>query len=78
MANILEITAQTRKRSGSADVRRLRKEGLLPGVLYGRGTENQNLKVDAKSFSKILSGSASDNMLEAAEILASCASTSRP
>ena len=63
MANILEITAQTRKRSGSADVRRLRKEGLLPGVLYGRGTENQNLKVDAKSFSKILSGSASDNIL---------------
>lgn len=63
MANILELNASPRKRSGSAEVRRLRKEGLIPAVLYGRGSENQNLKVDGKTFSKMMEGSASDNVL---------------
>ncbi len=63
MANILELNAQFRKRSGTSDVRRLRKEGQIPAVLYGRGTENQNIKVDGKIFTKMMEGSASDNIL---------------
>jgi large subunit ribosomal protein L25 len=63
MANILDLTAQTRQRSGSASVRRMRKEGLVPAVIYGRKTENANIKVNAKTVGSILRDSASDNIL---------------
>ncbi len=63
MANILELNAETRKRSGSASVRRMRKEGLVPAVIYGRKTENANIKVNAKTVGGILKDSASDNIL---------------
>lgn len=63
MANILELNAETRKRSGSSSVRRMRKEGLVPAVVYGRKTENANIKVDAKTVGSILKDSASDNIL---------------
>lgn len=63
MANILELTAQTRQRSGSASVRRMRKEGLVPAVIYGRKMENANIKVDTKTVTQLLKESASDNVL---------------
>jgi large subunit ribosomal protein L25 len=63
MANILELTAQTRQRSGSSSVRRMRKEGLVPAVIYGRKTENANIKVDTKTVTQLLKESASDNVL---------------
>ena len=63
MANILELNAQTRQRSGSSSVRRLRKEGLVPGVVYGRKTENANIKVNTKTVTQLLKESASDNIL---------------
>ncbi|MCB1227569.1 MAG: 50S ribosomal protein L25 [Verrucomicrobiales bacterium] len=63
MASILDLNAETRQRSGSASVRRLRKEGLVPAVIYGKKTENANIKVDAKAISMMLRDSASDNLL---------------
>ncbi len=63
MANILELNATTRQRSGSSSVRRLRKEGLVPGVVYGRKTENANIKVNTKTVSQLLKESATDNIL---------------
>lgn len=63
MANILELTAQTRQRSGSSSVRRMRKEGQVPAVIYGRKTENANIKVDTKTVTQLLKESASDNVL---------------
>jgi large subunit ribosomal protein L25 len=63
MANILELNAQTRQRSGSASVRRMRKEGLVPAVIYGRKTGNSNIKVNTKTVSQLLRESASENVL---------------
>jgi large subunit ribosomal protein L25 len=63
MANILELNATTRQRSGSSSVRRLRKEGLVPGVVYGRKTENANIKVNTKTVTQLLKESATDNIL---------------
>lgn len=63
MANILDLNAETRQTIGTASVRRLRREGLVPGVLYGSKTENANLKVNAKSVTAILKDSASENVL---------------
>ncbi len=41
----------------------MRREGWLPSVVYGRGVENANLKVDAKTFAELLAHSLSDSIL---------------
>ena len=41
----------------------MRREGWLPSVIYGRGVEAHNLKVDAKTFSDLLAHSSSENIL---------------
>lgn len=63
MAKILDLTAQSRSSEGTAAVKRLRKAGSIPAVVYGRKTPAMNVQVDGKTFSKILQGSASDNIL---------------
>jgi large subunit ribosomal protein L25 len=63
MATKHVLKAEPRQRSGSGVLKKLRREGWVPSVIYGRGTENQNLKVDAKAFSELLAHSTSDNIL---------------
>lgn len=46
----------------------MRREGWLPSVIYGKGTENINLKVDAKTFTELLAKSSSQNILINLEI----------
>ncbi len=41
----------------------MRREGWVPSVIYGKGTENINLKVDAKTFADLLAHSSSENIL---------------
>ncbi|PIR96949.1 MAG: 50S ribosomal protein L25 [Candidatus Doudnabacteria bacterium CG10_big_fil_rev_8_21_14_0_10_41_10] len=52
MGNRLKVSAQNR-----AEVRKqaqkLRREGLLPGVVYGKQLESKNLSVNRKEFEKI-------------------------
>ena len=45
MSNIV-IDAESRVRSSTSAVRRLRREGLVPGVVYGGDEENVNIKMD--------------------------------
>lgn len=68
MANIIDLQAEPRKRSGTGAMGALRREGLIPAVVYGRGRENVNLKVNAKTFNKIVEHSASDNILVSLKI----------
>ncbi len=63
MAKKLSLKAALRARTGSGRLNQMRREGWLPSVIYGRGTENQNLKVDAKSFAEMLAGSTSENIV---------------
>lgn len=63
MAKILDIPAQPRTSAGTSAVNRLRKSGSIPAVIYGRKTAPTNVQVDAKSFTKLLESSASDNIL---------------
>lgn len=63
MANIIDITVSPRTAVGTGAVNRLRKEGVIPGVVYGKGRENVNVQLDRKSFTKVLNSSASDNIL---------------
>src|SRR4030095_5497824 len=50
----LEVTE--REGRGSADARRLRKEGLVPGVLYGRGKTPHAFSVPERELRRALSG----------------------
>lgn len=63
MANIIDINVSPRTAVGSGPVGRLRKEGLIPGVVYGKGRENVNVQLDRSTFTKVLKSSASDNIL---------------
>ncbi len=40
------IEAESRARSSTSDVRRMRREGLVPGVVYGAEDDNVNIKMD--------------------------------
>jgi large subunit ribosomal protein L25 len=68
MAKKTSLKAATRARTGSGRLNQMRREGWLPSVIYGRGTENKNLKVDAKSFSELIARSSSENIIVNLEI----------
>ncbi len=68
MSKTTTIQAETRARSGSGVLKQLRREGLLPSVIYGKGIENINLKIDAKTFRQILANSSSDSIVVNLEI----------
>jgi len=45
----LELTLDARQAQGKAN-KRLRREGIVPGVVYGKGEGSTNVQVDAKTF----------------------------
>jgi large subunit ribosomal protein L25 len=63
MAKKQSLKAAPRARTGSGKLNQMRREGWLPSVIYGRGVENQNLKVDAKAFGEMLAASSSENIV---------------
>lgn len=48
------LTAQVRTATGKGASRRARREGLVPVVLYGHGTEPQHLALSARDFAAVL------------------------
>ncbi|MES2708536.1 MAG: 50S ribosomal protein L25 [Verrucomicrobiota bacterium] len=63
MAKISPLTAHTRKRSGSGALNSLRREGLIPGVIYGKTQESFNIRLRAKEVETILHSSVSEHIL---------------
>lgn len=45
----LELTLDAREAQGKAN-KRLRRAGIVPGVVYGKGEDSTNVQVDAKTF----------------------------
>lgn len=68
MAKILNLQAEARTQSGTGAVKRMRKAGNIPAALYGRKVKPANIQVHGKTFSKLLEGSASDNILVSLKI----------
>ena len=68
MANTLTLSATTRQRTGSGVLKQMRREGFLPSVVYGKGQENPNIKVDIKALTDMLAHSASESILVDLEI----------
>jgi large subunit ribosomal protein L25 len=68
MAKTLTLSATTRQRTGSGVLKQMRREGQLPSVVYGKGQENLNIKVDTKTLTDMLAHSASESILVDLEI----------
>jgi large subunit ribosomal protein L25 len=54
----VEIEVKQRESRGSADSRRLRRQGLIPGVLYGRGKNPHPFCLPERDLRKALTGPA--------------------
>jgi len=52
----VKLTIQDRESRGSAESRRLRKQGLIPGVLYGRGHDPHPFCVQERELRRVLTG----------------------
>ncbi len=63
MAKTHSLKAEDRKRTGSGVLKRMRREGFIPSVVYGTTSESRNVKVSAKGFREMLADSASANVL---------------
>lgn len=54
MAQVTEIKASVRPYSGTGGARSVRREGRVPGVLYGDSADPQNIAVDFKELSLVV------------------------
>jgi large subunit ribosomal protein L25 len=52
----IKLQVSERERRGSADARRLRKQGLIPGVLYGKGKSSHAICVPERELRRVLTG----------------------
>ncbi len=62
------LVATPRTGSGSPAARRLRADGHIPGVLYGRGMEPISVTVERREFRMALSGPAGANTVLALQV----------
>lgn len=59
----ISLVAETGRRTGSSESRRLRAAGRIPAVVYGHGTEAISVSVDGRELRHALSGEAGLNQL---------------
>src|SRR5439155_3250227 len=52
----VKLEVKERERRGSRDARRLRREGMIPGVLYGNGNESFAICVPERELRRVLTG----------------------
>ncbi len=57
------LNAAVRAETGKNSNRRLRNEGLIPGVLYGNEIENKSISVDPKEVISILTSDSGQNTI---------------
>jgi large subunit ribosomal protein L25 len=68
MAKKQTLHAEPRLRTGSGVLKQMRREGWLPCVVYGKGAENKNLKINAKAFRELLAHSTSESFIVNLEV----------
>ena len=54
MATTATISARTREGTGKGAARSSRRQGRIPGILYGHGEESVSLSVDANELQKLV------------------------
>ena len=65
MAQKAQLDVSRRSASGKGAARSLRRQGQLPGILYGRGRDTQPITVDAMALQRLLiRGGASSTLVD--------------
>jgi large subunit ribosomal protein L25 len=54
MAQLTKLAAEPRPLGGKSALRGLRREGKVPGVMYGRETESTAIALDSKTFDQFV------------------------
>ncbi len=67
MSNVT-LRAETRRQIGSRNSRRLRREGLVPAVLYGHGSEARSVSVSARDLNLALATDSGLNVVITLEL----------
>jgi large subunit ribosomal protein L25 len=52
----VKLQVKERESRGSADARRLRREGMIPGVLYGNGKQSYAICIPERELRRVLTG----------------------
>ena len=68
MAETNVIQAELREVGGSADARRLRAQGRVPGVIYGEGKAATHIRLDAQEVSRELRRHTGENVMVAVAV----------
>lgn len=68
MAERAELKAELRETTGKGAARRLRRDGKIPAVVYGRGEETRPLTLDAHDFQVLVKHHSLDTTLVDLEI----------
>lgn len=66
MATQVNLDVKTRPATGKGAARTLRREGKIPGVIYGHGRAAESLVVDTAALQKALAGATGATILEVA------------
>jgi len=64
----IELRAKIREKTGKGPSRRLRREGLIPAVLYGRGRETRHLTLALPDLHRVLATEAGKNPIIALKV----------
>ncbi len=59
----IQLTAETGREAGTRSTKRLRREGKIPAVVYGHGTEPVSVAIDARELRHALNTDAGVNAL---------------
>ena len=64
----MKLIVTSRDEKGSANVRRMRRAGLIPGVIYGDGGEAREVSLPQHEFKQMLQHHAGEQMMVALEL----------
>src|SRR6202047_2050528 len=77
MAQQLKLNAQKRTVLGRNAIKKIKKEGLVPGVIYGSQAEPMALQVESRALTNVLAHASSEHVLVELEIADGSQSTNR-
>jgi len=77
MAQQVELKAEKRTVIGRNAVKKIKKEGLVPGVIYGSQAEPMALQVESRALTNVLARASSEHVLVELEIADGSQSTNR-
>ncbi len=69
MAQQAKLTAQRRTQVGRNAIKKIKADGMVPGVIYGSAQEPVNLQINGRELLNVLSRASGENILVEFEIL---------